>query len=74
MHGQEYKAELSNLSAQTKLMPLWYKAELSNLSAQTKLMPLKGVLERVPLRCKKSNLIEMDKKRDAVKKDSIPFC
>jgi len=34
------KAELSSLSAQTKLMPFWYKAELSSLSAQTKLMPL----------------------------------
>ena len=34
------KAELSRLSAQTKLMPLRYKAELSRLSAQTKLMPL----------------------------------
>ncbi len=35
------KAELSSLSAQTKLMPLRYKAELSSLSAQTKLMPLR---------------------------------
>jgi prophage antirepressor-like protein len=35
------KAELSRLSAQTKLMPLRYKAELSRLSAQTKLIPLR---------------------------------
>ncbi|TRX00898.1 hypothetical protein [Candidatus Methylobacter oryzae] len=34
------KAELSSLSARTKLMPFGYKAELSSLSAQTKLMPL----------------------------------
>ncbi len=35
------KAELSSLSAQTKLMPLRHKAESGSLSAQTKLMPLR---------------------------------
>ncbi|MFA7384053.1 MAG: hypothetical protein WC001_11440 [Desulfurivibrionaceae bacterium] len=34
-----HKAELSNLPAQTKLIPAGCKAELSSLSAQTKLMP-----------------------------------
>jgi uncharacterized protein YbjT (DUF2867 family) len=37
--SQKVKAELSSLSAQTKLMPYGYKAELSSLSAQTELMP-----------------------------------
>jgi hypothetical protein len=36
----DFKAELSSLSARTKLMPLRYKAELSSLSARTKHMPL----------------------------------
>ena len=35
----EFKAELSSLSAQTKLIPLGCKAELSSSPAQTKLMP-----------------------------------
>ena len=33
---ERYKAELSSLSARTKLMPCGYKAELSSLSARTK--------------------------------------
>jgi mRNA interferase RelE/StbE len=49
-----YKAELSRLSVQKKLMPLRYKAELSRLPVQTKLMPLryKAELSRLPVQTK----------------------
>ena len=43
----EDKAELSSLSARTKLMPCGCKAELSSLSARTKLMPC-GDMEEKP--------------------------
>jgi hypothetical protein len=35
-----FKAELSSLPAQTKLIPFGCKAELSSLPAQTKLIPV----------------------------------